>query len=164
MHECQISIEIQTAGRNLAQAWFLRAGRFWGRGRPGTPHPRGYGRTWTPCASGAVVTHFQGEFIKSMSQCMFQIGTSSQQGMAEGTGHWAGGPWKANVWLSQHTFLIRLNLIISIFFLKTSFESSRATLRNHSQPLSNFKTVYNLMISIFVICQQISSAAFIIDT
>ena len=38
--------------------------------------------------------------------------------MATGTGHWHGGALHANVWLSQHARVIKLNLIISILFLK----------------------------------------------
>ena len=33
----------------------------------------GSGRTWAPCPSGAVVTHYEGEFIKSMLHYMSLI-------------------------------------------------------------------------------------------
>ena len=33
----------------------------------------GSGRTWTPCPSGAMVTHYEGEFIKPKLYDMFLI-------------------------------------------------------------------------------------------
>ena len=42
----------------------------------------------------------------------------------------ATGPWKANVWLSQHTLVTILNLTLYTLF-KTSFESFWATSANN---------------------------------
>ena len=56
------------------------------------------------CVSGGMVPHFQGEFT-----------TQKPQGQGIGLEEPA-GPWKAYVWLSQHSLLIILNLTLKFSF------------------------------------------------
>ena len=73
------------------------------------------GRICSQCCSGAMVPHFQVEFIKwrsVLNRYFLSIVYDHRD--------------RDNVWLSQHTWVITLNLRLNPHF-KTSFESYQAT-------------------------------------
>ena len=54
----------------------------------------------------------------SLSRRVYKIPFNSAWPLGQGIGlEWPAGPWKANVWLSQHTLLFRLKLKFQ-YFLK----------------------------------------------